>query len=313
MQQPDGPDLQDLGNPHIALVMSSAIGDSLLTMIVANNLRTHGFKVTAFGQHCFALREWFPHIEVAPGLDGTDPAVSLLRFDTVIQLHRDRPFVNLTRQHRNAVILDYLCDSSSRDSLASRLMQFCRDEFGIANASKSSGIKPPPELVHRLHAKRVAIHPTASTADKCWLQRRFVKLALKLKREGFDPQFVVAPEEREKWRDLERLGIAVPDLGSLDNVAAWIYESGWFIGNDSGLGHLASSLEVPTLSLFMRQSLARTWRPDWGIGKVLIGSAGLPSGRLKERFWKHALTVTRVARAFAKLRHDAALKDAALK
>lgn len=307
MQHPDVPELR------IALVMSSAIGDSLLTMIVANNLREHGFTVTAFGRHCFALREWFPHIDVQPGLDGTDPSVSLAHFDTVIQLHRDRPFVNLTRQHRNAIILDYLCDSSSRDSLATRLTQFCKTEFGIGNASKSNGIKAPTGIVHRRHIKRVAIHPTASTADKCWLQRRFVKLALKLKAKGFDPQFVVAPEERETWRELTHLGIPVPDLGSLDNVAAWIYESGWFIGNDSGLGHLASSLDVPTLSLFMRQSLARTWRPDWGPGQVLIGSAGLPSGRLKERFWKHALTVTRVARAFDKLRHAAALKDPALK
>ena len=303
----------DIQESRIALVMSSAIGDSLLTMIVANNLRTHGFNVTAFGKQCYALREWFPHIDVQPELDGTDPTLSLARFDTVIQLHRDRPFTHLTRLHRNAVILDYLCDSSSRDSLATRLTQFCSVEFGIDNPSKSNGIQPPAALVHRRHIKRVAIHPTASTADKCWLQDRFVKLALKLKKEGFDPQFVVAPEEREKWRELEHVGIQVPDLGSLENVAAWIYESGWFIGNDSGLGHLASSLNVPTLSLFMRHSLARTWRPDWGVGKVLIGSAGLPSGRLKERFWKHALTVPRVIRAFEKLRHDATLKDPALK
>ena len=88
----------------------------------------------------------------------------------------------------------------------------------------------------------------------------------------------------------------------LDNVATWVYESGWFIGNDSGIGHLASSLHIPTLSLFMRRGIARTWRPDWGTGQVLIGSTFLPTGFLKERYWKYMLSVRQVSRAFEQLR-----------
>lgn len=292
----------------MAIVLSPAIGDSLLTMIVENNLRLHGFDVTVFGTHAHALREWFPHANIRPALDGTDPAVSLAAFDIVIQLHRDKPFPSLTRAHRHAIILDYLFDARSTESMASRLVAFCKTEFGVDHATKSNGMKPLSGLVHRREMNRVAIHPSASTSDKCWLEDRFVRLALTLKAQGYDPQLIVAPQEREKWRGAERAGVTVPDLGSLDNVAAWLYESGWFIGNDSGLGHLASNLDIPTLSLFMRQSLARTWRPDWGHGKVLIGSRGLPSGRLKEKFWKHALTVGRVVRAFDRLRHDPALK-----
>ena len=81
-----------------------------------------------------------------------------------------------------------------------------------------------------------------------------------------------------------------------------MFESGWFIGNDSGIGHLASSLHIPTLSLFMRRGIAHTWRPDWGAGQVLIGSTYLPTGFLKERYWKYMLSVRQVSRAFDQMR-----------
>jgi ADP-heptose:LPS heptosyltransferase len=35
---------------------------------------------------------------------------------------------------------------------------------------------------------------------------------------------------------------AMPDFQSLSDVAAFIYESGRFVGNDSGLAHLASNV-----------------------------------------------------------------------
>jgi hypothetical protein len=35
---------------------------------------------------------------------------------------------------------------------------------------------------------------------------------------------------------------------------------------------------------------------------VLIGSTYLPTGRLKERYWKYMLSVGKVARAFEQLR-----------
>jgi ADP-heptose:LPS heptosyltransferase len=186
--------------------------------------------------------------------------------------------------------------------MVERLARFCRDELSLAQAGKGNGITPLPGLEHRQRLHRVAIHPMASTTDKRWLPSRFIELAIKLRGSGFDPQFVVAPEERAHWQHIEHLGLTLTDLGPLDRVAAWLYECGWFIGNDSGIGHLASSLDIPTLSLFMRRGIARTWRPDWGVGQVLIGSGYLPTGRLKERYWKYMLSVNKVSDAFDRLR-----------
>ena len=287
---------------RVALVLSPAIGDSLLMMTIARNLQENGIAVTIFGRQIQSLGAWFPEIETLDDLVAEDLTAKLAGFDRVIQMHRNKPFVGLEQHHPRVSFLDHICRVRSSESMADRLAKFCVDEFGLPGADKSNGMTPPQGLQHRKHPLRVAIHPTASTADKCWLPSRFIRLAIRLRELGFSPEFVVAPQERADWLHIERLDLKLPDLGSLDNVATWVYESGWFIGNDSGIGHLASSLHIPTLSLFMRRGIARTWRPDWGTGQVLIGSTYLPTGFLKERYWKYMLSVRQVSRAFEQLR-----------
>jgi heptosyltransferase III len=287
---------------RVALVLSPAIGDSLLMMTIARNLQQNGVYVTVFGRQIQSLRDWFPDISTKADLDAENLTAKLAPFDTVIQMHCNKPFVGLEQYHPHVILLDHICRVHSAESMADRLTRFCRDELGLATVHKSNGMTAPAGLQHRKYPLRVAIHPTASTADKCWLPSRFIRLAIKLREHGFTPEFVVAPQERADWIHVERYGLALPDLGSLDNVATWMFESGWFIGNDSGIGHLASSLHIPTLSLFMRRGIAHTWRPGWGAGQVLIGSTFLPTGFLKERYWKYMLSVRRVSRAFEQLR-----------
>lgn len=291
---------------NVAVTTSPALGDSLLLMTVARNLQLSGKTVTVFSQHMRALRDWFPGIDIQPALRDDDADAMLRPFDTVIQLHANRPVPRLEQRHPDALVLEHLCRASSTEPMAGRLAQFCRESLRLHHAEPGNGLAVPAGLIHRKHRLRVAIHPTASTPDKRWLAPRFVRLALELKAKGFEPHFIVTDEERADWEHVQQHGIGLPRLGTLDNVAAWLVESGWFIGNDSGIGHLASCLRVPTLSLFMRNGIARTWRPGWGAGKVLVGGAWLPTGRLKERCWKYALSVNQVLRAFQQLQREAA-------
>lgn len=296
----------DETQPSVAVMTSPALGDSLLLMTLAHNLNMSGKRVTVYSDQMQALRGWFPGVDIQPGVSVEDTDGLLRSFDTVIQLHADRPVYRLEQRHRGAIVLEHLCRARSTVSMTERIAQYCRDSLHLPHAEPGNGIAIPAGLVRRKHGGVVAIHPTASTPDKRWLAPRFVRLARELKARGFEPQFVVTDEERADWEPVLREGIGLPRLGSLDNVAAWLVECGWFIGNDSGIGHLASCLQVPTLSLFMRNGLARTWRPGWGAGKVLVGGAWLPTGRLKERCWKHALRVSQVLRAFEQLQHEAA-------
>ncbi|MFP3244975.1 MAG: glycosyltransferase family 9 protein, partial [Paraburkholderia sp.] len=84
--------------------------------------------------------------------------------------------------------------------------------------------------------------------------------------------------------------------------AAWLYESGWFIGNDSGVGHLASALGIPTLTLFRRRRVAQRWRPGFTVGDIVLPSWWVPTAALKERWWRESIGVGRVLKAFRALR-----------
>ncbi len=291
---------------RIAIVQSPALGDSLVMTIVAHNLQRAGAEVTVFGRQGWLLKDWFPALRMRPALTDDALGASLAAFETVFQLHDDYPFDTLHRVHPNGVFLGRVPKASSSAAMVDRLADYCRTDLRLGNVDRGNGITPPAglSLVHRRHTKRVAIHPTASTADKRWLAARFIRLGLKLKAAGFDPEFVVTPDERAAWAGVEAAGMTLAVFDSLSGVAAWLYESGWFIGNDSGIGHLASNLLIPTVSLFMRNGIARTWRPSWGEGRVLVGGAYIPTGKLKERLWKHALTVSQVMRAFDALQAE---------
>jgi ADP-heptose:LPS heptosyltransferase len=50
---------------------------------------------------------------------------------------------------------------------------------------------------------------------------------------------------------------------NLQLAAAYLKNSSFFIGNDSGLMHMAAAVETPTLGLFDPNSLPEKFRP-WG-------------------------------------------------
>lgn len=291
---------------RVAIVQSPALGDSLVMTIVAHNLQRAGAQVTMFGRQGTLLEDWFPALHMQPALTESTMTAALAEFNTVFQLHDDYPFATLHRSHPNGVFMGRLPKASSTAAMVDRVADYCREDLQLPDVDRGNGMTAPVarQLVHRRHATRVAIHPTASTADKRWLPARFIALGRKLKAAGFEPQFVVTPDERAAWRGVEQAGMTLAVFDSLSDVAAWLYESGWFIGNDSGIGHLASNLQIPTVSLFMRKGIARTWRPSWGVGRVLVGGAYIPTGKLKERLWKYALTVSRVMREFDALRGE---------
>lgn len=110
----------------------------------------------------------------------------------------------------------------------------------------------------------VVIHPGAGSPAKCWPAERFVDLAGRLKAAGRPVRFVVGEVERERWsvatlETLETAGeVRRPDtlVGLLEALAG----ASAFVGNDSGPGHLAGVLGLPTVSLFGPTDPTR-WRP----------------------------------------------------
>jgi heptosyltransferase III len=127
----------------------------------------------------------------------------------------------------------------------------------------------------------LAIGPAANWRGKQWRPERFAKLALRLTAPGgvlpgARVAVLAAGHEREQARPLLD---AIPDGRRIDLVgrtdlltaAAVLGRCALFIGNDTGLMHIAAAAGTPTLGLF-GPSPSRQYAP-WGPRAAFIASA----------------------------------------
>jgi ADP-heptose:LPS heptosyltransferase len=142
----------------------------------------------------------------------------------------------------------------------------------IAQLAAVLGIDPPPlpvvwtapedraSAARQLPAGRpvIGLGPTANWPPKVWPAERFAALFHALERSvlpGAVPAVFAGPGETERTM-ADRLLAALPDaidlVGrlSLPEVAAYLARCALFVGNDSGLMHLAAAAGAPTLGLF---------------------------------------------------------------
>ncbi len=171
-------------------------------------------------------------------------------------------------------------------------VKFCRDVWKIADATSDTGLTPPAslELKHRGNSRRVAIHAFSSNEAKNWPLKKFIRLAEKMQADGYEPVFVGSQPERERFLQAVGDRFKAPKFASISELAAFIYESGMLIGNDSGVIHLASCLGVPSVAISSKKN--HRWRPDWCSCEVVLPYFKIKLGR--RRIWKPFTTVNKV-------------------
>jgi ADP-heptose:LPS heptosyltransferase len=110
--------------------------------------------------------------------------------------------------------------------------------------------------------KIALIHPAAAFATKQWATENFARVAESLDERGFASVAIAARQERETLESLlkqARIRIAAFDL-SLPEVAALAARSQIFVGNDSGIAHIAAAVGTPSVVIFGSSNTAH-WRP----------------------------------------------------
>jgi hypothetical protein len=110
----------------------------------------------------------------------------------------------------------------------------------------------------------VLIHPGSGSPEKCWPLESFLELAAGLQSRGQRVRFMIGPAEQERWSrgNLQRLAGAAAVLDEPDICAAAepLMSAAGFIGNDSGVTHLAGWLGLPTVAIFTSTAPA-VWSP----------------------------------------------------
>ena len=100
----------------------------------------------------------------------------------------------------------------------------------------------------------VAVHPGSGSESKCWPWERFEAVARALVAErGCRVVFTVGPADEHLLPALESLALPQATvLRGLDVVelAGALSHAACYVGNDSGVTHLAAALGVPTIAIF---------------------------------------------------------------
>jgi heptosyltransferase-3 len=298
-----------------ALLCASGIGDGLLMMIVAHHLKKLGFNPTVFHdgaedlallfeEHTFErhvpIEELESYDAVIVENDNSKRAWDLFRLRDQGKMGQVR-FIFPTPS-KNFKKGDFLFDSTL--PVATNLANACAALLGSPQSKENDLTLPDGE--HQKYSKRVVIHPTSNDPKRNWGKSQFLELAKLLEAEGYSPVFCVGPSERKEW---EKLDIELPLFANLKELAAYIYESRFLIGNDSGLGHLASNLGIETLTISGNPKRVRLWRPDWSLGKVVTIPFPLPNFkginfRMRENYWQKFIPVKKTFKAFMELTHE---------
>lgn len=125
-----------------------------------------------------------------------------------------------------------------------------------------------------LGGKIVVLHPGSGSPRKNWPLEHFVALATRL-RAGtpLTPVFTVGEADEPIARELRSLAspVAVLPPCSLLDLAGFLSAGIGYVGNDSGITHLAAALGIPVIALFGPTN-PRLWAPRGPNTTVLTGS-----------------------------------------
>jgi predicted lipopolysaccharide heptosyltransferase III len=107
------------------------------------------------------------------------------------------------------------------------------------------------------------IHPAAAFATKQWATENFAQVVDAIGARGFTPVAVVAPNEKPVLQSL-KTGSSARVVGfdnlSLPEITALAARSRLFVGNDSGIAHIAAAVGAPCVVIFGSSNIAH-WRP----------------------------------------------------
>lgn len=99
----------------------------------------------------------------------------------------------------------------------------------------------------------IVIHPGSGSRGKCWHWEHFIQTAADLRSNGIQPVFLLGPAEQERFEPEALAAIhqfCVLENLPLTQVLQVLTQADAFLGNDSGIGHLAAGMGKKTLVLF---------------------------------------------------------------
>lgn len=297
---------------RILLVRPGALGDVLLTLPVVQALELHWPQATieAMGDPA-VLRllcgrgavgaVWpFDGLDVGPMFrpDGALTPELSRRFggyDVIINYAgpADSVFArNLSRVARNRIVH---CDARPSPQMCVHMSEFLQrplPALGVPRCSDRPRLRLTPHdrqrgmrwwAEHALdNEAAVALHPGSGSPAKNWPAERFAALARHLVATGCQVLLIIGPADGVPASMVQRemRGMPITPVADLPLwlVAAILERCAGYVGNDSGISHLAAAVGVPMVGIFGPTDPA-VWAPRGRAVTVLRGSSarGVPN------------------------------------
>lgn len=307
-----------MNNKKAAVFSCKGLGDGLISLTLANNLFINGFKVDTYHpKKLYQLQNWFLDLKILP-FPKDDKIDELINsYDIIFVSYDTSSFISKLiekgKQKNNLIVLNpspskkigsqpYYKDAyfDPTINMPENIERFCKAVLHLDKYVNVNNIRPLQHLIYNKNKDRVIIHPTSAKEGKNWPKIKYVKLAEYFKRINKNPVFVMSTEEKKGWIDIENRGYEVKAFDDLSDLASYIYESYAMIGNDSGIGHLASSLKIPTVTIFRNYRSSCLWRPGFYKNISIYPSRYIPnisSFRLRDKYWKKFISVKKVVKS----------------
>jgi predicted lipopolysaccharide heptosyltransferase III len=141
-----------------------------------------------------------------------------------------------------------------------------RTELTVTPAAKVSISKKLEAAGVSAQTKFALIHPAAAFDTKQWSVEKFARVAEEVHSRGLATVALSTPKEEKLLEEL-RKEATVPVAGlsdlNLPEVTAIASRARIFVGNDSGIAHIAAAVGAPSVVIFGSSNVAH-WRP-WSI------------------------------------------------
>lgn len=283
----------------IKLHPASGIGDGLLMMIAAFHLKGEGHEVILSDHPIKAL---FPEYTYTSDDEADLRIIQNNNSSLIWNILKNRPDnICIFSPKPSPYLTERDCLFSPHKSMAENIAYATGKILG-KKISKSNGLIPSPVVKD---PSLIAMHPSSADCRKNWSPQKFVRLA-KILIPSYRVAFIVSPEERTDWEWVLDLGIELPPLDSLEELKQFLSSAAYFIGNDSGPGHLASNLGIPPLTISGNAQQIRLWRPDFTRGVTITPFFPLPNFKginlaIRDKHWASFVSVHKVLHTFQTL------------
>ena len=98
----------------------------------------------------------------------------------------------------------------------------------------------------------LALHAGSGSPSKNWAAARYAELAVRARSAGWSPFFLFGEADAAPSAELRALAADIPRVEGLEllDTASVLAASAAFVGNDSGITHLAAALGCPAVAIF---------------------------------------------------------------